>query len=146
MIAGLLLYRVEGASMAPTMLAGDLLLVQEDSRNRRIVSRGDIVVLAQSGRSELKRIIALPGEHIALKDGMLLIDGRRLKEPYLYGLPPYLGLDDSAYDLASDEYFVMGDNRAHSTDSRQYGPVHRAQIIGKVLCRAWPLFRMAGRK
>ena len=146
MIAGLLLYRVVGASMAPTMLAGDLLLVQEDSRNRRIVSRGDIVVLTQSGRSQLKRIVALPREHIALTDGMLLIDGRRLKEPYLYGLPPYLGLDDSAYDLASDEYFVMGDNRAHSTDSRQYGPVHRAQINGKVLCRTSPLFRVAGRK
>ena len=146
MIAGLLLYRVEGASMAPTMLAGDLLLVREDREVKRVLGRGDIVVLAQSGRSQLKRIVALPGEHIALTDGMLLIDGQRLKEPYLCGLPPYLGLDDSAYELASDEYFVMGDNRAHSTDSRQYGPVHRAQIIGKVLCRAWPLFRMAGRK
>ena len=132
--------------MAPTMLAGDLLLVQEDSGNRRIVNRGDIVVLTQSGRSQLKRIVALPGEHLAFTDGMLLIDGQGLKEPYLDGLPPYLGLDDSAHDLASDEYFVMGDNRAHSTDSRQYGPVHRAQMIGKVLCRSWPLFRMAGRK
>ena len=141
MFFGFALYRVEGASMMPALCGGDYLLVREDAKSRRPLSRGDIVVVAQSGRSHLKRVISLPGERVALADGMLWIDGERLIEPYLHGLPPYLGLDESEFEMGSDEYFVMGDNRAHSTDSRDYGPVHRSQIRGRVLARIWPPFR-----
>lgn len=143
MLFGFALYRVEGESMMPSLRGGDYLLVREDTGSRRPPSREDIVVVAQSGRSQVKRVIALPGERVALADGMLWIDGERLIEPYLHGLPAYLGLDESEFEIGSDEYFVMGDNRAHSTDSRDYGPVHRSRISGRVLVRIWPLLRSA---
>ena len=141
MFFGFALYRVQGDSMSPTLRGGDYLLVREYTGSKRPFSRGDIVVVAQSGRSHLKRVIALPDERITFSDGMLFIDDERLAEPYLQGLPAYLGLDASDYKLDGDEYFVMGDNRAHSTDSRDYGPVHRSQIKGRALCRIWHPFR-----
>lgn len=141
MFFGFALYRVQGNSMSPALRGGDYLLVREDTASRRPLSRGDIVVIAQSGRSHLKRVIALPGERVIFSDGMLFIDGERLAEPYLNGLPAYLGLDESDCKLDGEEYFVMGDNRAHSTDSRHYGPVHRSRIEGRAVCRIWLPFR-----
>ena len=140
------LYRVEGKSMLPTLCAGDYLLVRECMGSKRRLARGDIIVLAEAGGSQLKRIVALPREQVAFADGMFLIDGKRLEEPYLQGLPPYLGLGESRFELGIDEYFVMGDNRVHSTDSRHYGAVHRSQIYGRVVCRVWPLFRFGKRR
>ena len=75
-----------------------------------------------------------------------MIDGARLMEPYLRGLPPYLGLEDAEFSLAKDEYFVMGDNRPHSTDSRHCGPVTRSSIEGRTVWRVWPLLRRANRE
>lgn len=95
------------------------------------------MVKTASGK-HLKRVIALPGEHVVFSEGALLIDGERLVESYLHGLPPYLGLQDCEYSLAADRYFVMGDNRTHSTDSRHGGPVVRSDIEGRTICRVWP--------
>ena len=142
MFFGFLLYRVEGESMTPSLRAGDYLLVHENTRSKRLLNRGDIVVVNHFGNNQFKRIVALPREQIVLTGGMLLIDGERLIEPYLNGLPPYLGLDESSYELGDDEFFLMGDNRAHSTDSRDYGSVHRSQIESGVVCRVWPLLRL----
>ena len=141
MFFGFALYRVQGDSMSPALQSGDYLLVREYTGSKRPFSRGDIVVVAQSGNRHLKRVIALPGERVIFSDGMLFIDGERLAEPYLNGLPAYLGLDESDYMLDGEEYFIMGDNRAHSTDSRHNGPIHRSQIKGRVLVRIWRLFR-----
>ena len=141
MAAGFLLYRVQGESMAPKLRQDDYLLVRRFEGHNRQPVRGDIVVVATPERIQLKRIVALPGEHVAFSDGMLIINGDRLVEPYLHGLPPYLGLDESNYALERDEYFVMGDNRTHSTDSRHYGPVKRVQIEGRAVCRVWPPHR-----
>lgn len=139
-LAGPLIYRVHGASMTPMLRHGDYLLTRRIFADTRPLLRGDIVVVSVSTpeRSQVKRIIGLPREHIALTDGMLLIDGMRLVEPYLHGLPPYLGLDESSWRLGAEEYFVMGDNRVHSSDSRAYGPVRAAQIEAKAACRVFP--------
>lgn len=140
MIGGLLLYRVEGDSMLPTLLAGDYLLVQGVGASKRPHARGEVVVAALEDceRSILKRVVGLPNEQITFTEGMLLIDGQKLTEPYLRGMPPYLGLDSSHFTLGSDEYFLLGDNRAHSTDSRHYGPLSRPQIAARAIWRLWP--------
>ena len=70
-----------------------------------------------------------------LEDGLLYVDGAVLDEPYLGGLPPTLGLESRRWRMGSDEYFVMGDNRVRSTDSREYGPVRADLLVGRVLLR-----------
>ena len=132
------LYRVEGVSMTPSLRNGEYLLARRFHHRKQKPARGDIVVVAISGGSRLKRIVGLPDERITFTDGMLLVNGDKLAEPYLRGLPPYLGLERTEFVLGCEEYFVLGDNRAHSTDSRDYGPVRRAQIEGRAVCRIWP--------
>ena len=141
MFFGFAPYRVEGESMTPSLRDGDYLLARRFHHLKRKPARGDIVVVAVSGKSRLKRVVGLPGERVTFTDGMLLVNGDKLTEPYLRGLPPYLGLEHSEFVLDGEEYFVMGDNRAHSTDSRDYGPLRRAQIEGRAVCRIWPPIR-----
>ncbi|MYC07013.1 MAG: signal peptidase I [Chloroflexi bacterium] len=138
--AGLLIYRVQGASMTPMLQGGDYLLTRRLYANTSPPLRGEIVVVSAGTpeRSQAKRIIGMPREHIALTDGTLLINGTRLAEAYLHGLTPYLGLDESSWQLGADEYFVMGDNRVHSSDSRAYGPVRAQQIEARAVCRVFP--------
>ena len=78
---------------------------------------------------------------MAFSDGTLYIDGEAHAEPYLGGLSPHLGLDALEFALGTDEYFVLGDSRAHSTDSRHYGPIKCQQIEGRAVCRIWPPLR-----
>ena len=140
MSAGFRLYRVQGQSMAPALRQGDYVLVRAH-RNRARRRRGDIVVVAMNDGTHLKRIVGLPGERLVFTEGTLLVDGARLPEPYLRGLPPYLGLETREFSLGGDAYFVMGDNRAHSTDSRHFGPVDRPALEGALVCRLWPPLR-----
>lgn len=132
--------------MAPTLCQGDYVLVRAREVGGRAPQRGDVVVVAMAEGSHVKRIVGLPGERLIFTEGMLLIDGTRLREPYLGGLPSYLGLEDAEFSLAKDEYFVMGDNRPHSTDSRHCGPVARSSIEGRTVWRVWPLLRRANRE
>jgi len=132
--------------MAPTLCQGDYVLVRAREAFGRAPRRGDVVVVAMAEGSHVKRIVGLPGERVVFTEGMLLIDGVRLREPYLRGLPPYLGLEDAEFSLAKDEYFVMGDNRPHSTDSRHCGPVAGSSIEGRTVWRVWPLLRRANRE
>jgi signal peptidase I len=101
-----------------------------------------VVVVVAPGDSHLryvKRVVGLPGEEVRILDGALLVDGARLIEPYLGGLPSSVGLGDSVWGLGPEEYFVLGDNRLRSTDSREYGPVGARLIVGKAWFRYWPL-------
>ena len=138
MPAGLRLYRVQGDSMAPALRQGDYVLMLAFRNPVHKPRRGDIVVAAMAERSRVKRVVGLPRERLVFTEGRLLVDGDHLPEPYLRGLPPYLGVDTCEFSLGADDYFLMGDNRAHSTDSRQLGPVPRSAVAGTVACRVWP--------
>ena len=133
------LYVIQGHSMEPSYRSGDLLLVGPLRRGGP--ARGDVVVLRNPREAEahdLKRVVGLPGETVRLADGSLYVDGVHLPEPYLGGLPASLGLEHGEWTLAGDRHFVMSDNRARGTDSRHYGPVRRAAILGRVWGRVWP--------
>lgn len=138
------LYAVTGESMVPAFRPGDRLLGGRNDSGGGPISRGDTVIVRDPrdhGRRYLKRIVGLPREEVRLTDGVLLIDGRHLPEPYLEGLPASPGLGDSAWQLGTGEYFLMGDNRVHSADSRDFGPVRLGIVVGKVWFRCWPISR-----
>jgi len=133
-------FRVHGNSMRPSLLHGDLLHVVPRSWTPCGFERGAVVVATSPGADGsfwVKRVIGLPGEFVAFADnGAVLIDDAPLPEPYLSGTPheqpislPWL-CDD-------DEYFLMGDNRADSDDSRRYGPAPFQSIVGHVWLH-WP--------
>ena len=135
-------YRVRGDSMKPDFDAGQLLLVSYAAYSATSPFRGDVVVMRDprgTGKHYLKRLVSMPGETVSFIDGVLLIDGRPLGEPYLGGLPAILGLDRHEWTLGPGEYFAMGDNRSHSTDSSDYGPLSAEDIIGKAWFRYWPI-------
>lgn len=139
------LYVVRGHSMSPTFLPGEHLAARRIRGRVEAIVRGDVVVLrdpARGGRRHLKRVIGLPGERVRQQDGVLLIDGRRMKEGYLNGMPSVIGLGDRTWELERGEFFVLGDNRAHSEDSRELGPVGADRIAGVVWFRYWPLTRI----
>ena len=139
------LYIVRGYSMTPTFSPGDRLLVSRTGRPDLRIARGDLVVVRDGpdgGRRHLKRVIGLPRESIRQSEGVLLVNGRCLDEDYLGGLPAVIGLEEEAWNLADDEFFLLGDNRAHSTDSRKLGPARLDNIEGTVRCRFWPLHKL----
>lgn len=138
-----MLYCVRGDSMSPALRHGDFVLGWRTDGLVHVPNRGAVVFAVPNvgGGHIIKRIVGLPGERIRFEDGMLFVDGERLVEGYLHGRPSNPGLDAAAWTLADDECFALGDNRAHSTDSRHYGPVRLRQIEGKALWRVWPPFR-----
>ena len=139
------LYVVRGHSMTPTFSPGDRLLVSRTGRPDLRIARGDLVVVRDGpdgGRLHLKRVIGFPRESIRQSDGVLLVNGRRLDEDYLGGLPAVIGLEEESWNLGDGEFFLLGDNRAHSTDSRQLGPVRLDNIDGTVRFRFWPLNKL----
>jgi signal peptidase I len=135
---------VRGDSMLPNCGQGNVVLVSRRAFKGSGPARRDVVALRDpegSGRLLLKRVIGLPGEKIALSEGLLNVDGEHMDEPYLGGLPSSVGLAETTWELGDDEYLVLGDRRSGSTDSRQFGPVNATQIVGKAWLRIWPLRR-----
>jgi signal peptidase I len=130
--------------MMPSFRSGDHVLLSRAAYSKGSPARGDVVIVRDPRdlhRRSLKRVVGLPGEAVRLFDGMLLIEGAHLEEAYLGGLPASLGLGDTSWNLGDDEWFVMGDNRARSTDSREFGPISLGRVVGKVWFRLWPLSR-----
>lgn len=135
----LTLFFVRGASMLPSFKDGQLLAVERISLRFGAPSRGDVVVLRFPGREAewfIKRIIGLPGERLSIKDGKVSIDGRRLIEPYLEAGTRTEPASEVVLGLG--EYYVLGDNRENSNDSRAWGPLPRKNIIGRPIFILWP--------
>jgi len=126
-------YRVSGSSMRETLQDGDHILVCELSALSRPIRLGDTVVLDVDDETLVKRVMAGPGDSIAMASGTVLRNGRKVEE----SIPPSLNAHDSfpTYFLRTDEYFVMGDHRSVSIDSRAFGPVKGEQVRGKVVLR-----------
>jgi signal peptidase I len=129
---------VEGDSMRPTLLPGWRLAVGPLDHPPR---RGDLVVVRRGGLEVVKRVVGLPGERVRLVAGRLEVDGLAVAEPYLGGTT-----GDEARDLdirlGEDQYLVLGDHRAASTDGRDFGPVPAAALTGRVRFAYWPPRRL----
>ncbi|MBI4036714.1 signal peptidase I [Candidatus Daviesbacteria bacterium] len=138
-------HKVSGSSMVPTFHNADYILTDKISYRTGEVKRGDIVVF-KNPRNELeefiKRVVGLPGETIKVADGTIYINGRPLPEPYLpQGTIIYPGsflTEGVPVKISPNHYFVMGDNRNHSSDSREWGEISKEEIIGKAFFRYWP--------
>lgn len=136
-------FRVHGDSMQPRLQHGDLLHVVPRSLTRNGYRRGSVVVVKSPARDDslwVKRVVGLPGEFVEVReDGSVLIDDTPLREPYRSPAKTSGG-DALPWLCDPDEYFLMGDNRSDSGDSRRYGPIPSDRIIGRVWLR-WPLRR-----
>ncbi|MCM1063415.1 MAG: signal peptidase I [Eubacterium sp.] len=138
---------VWGASMESTLNHGDNLIVDKITYRFRDPQRFDIIVFPfqyEENTYYIKRIIGLPGETVQIgQDGTIYINGEALEENYGREIikPENIGIAASPVTLGADEYFVMGDNRNNSSDSRTevVGNIHRDDIIGRAWMRIWPL-------
>lgn len=129
---------VSGPSMYPNLLNNGNYFVNRLAYLRSDPRRTDIVEVRdpQDGGLVVKRVIALPGESIYFKKGVVYVNGRRLYEPYLAPKTPtfaYEKYTDEFICCGADQYYVLGDNRNNSTDSRTFGAVSRAEILGKIV-------------
>ena len=136
--------RVDGRSMMNTLHDGDNLIVEKLSYRFSDPKRFDIIVFPPTGKKEyyIKRIIGLPGETVQIdENGNIYINGELLEENYGAETIQNPGRAVNPITLGEDEYFVMGDNRNNSKDSRseEVGNVKRSQIIGRAWLRIWPL-------
>ena len=136
--------RVSGSSMETTLSDGDNLIVDKLSYRFQDPQRFDIVVFPykyEENTYYIKRIIGLPGETIQIKDGQILIDGETYQENGEFPEIENAGVAETKVALDSGEYFVLGDNRNYSSDSRDpsVALIHRKEIIGRAWLRIWPL-------
>ena len=135
--------RVEGQSMEPNLHGNERLIIEKISYRFHSPNRGDIVVLRPPRRQTvplIKRVVALPGEVVEIRDGLVYVGGQALVEPYLDQetrgvVPPQL--------VPEGHVFVLGDNRGSSNDSRAFGMVSFDDIIGRAWVRYWPLEEMS---
>jgi signal peptidase I len=144
--------------MVPTLKTHDRVIVNKLSYHLHGVHRGDVVVfktpkgpngapIDPTIKDLVKRVIGLPGETVSARDGHILINGNALDEPYL---PAGVMSNCASFQpncfpagpLPKDRYFVMGDNRAFSRDSRYFGAISKDEIVGRVFVRVWPPNRL----
>ncbi|MFZ1944797.1 MAG: signal peptidase I [Acidobacteriaceae bacterium] len=132
--------RVEGTSMMPGLQDQERLFINKFQYHFEPIHRDDVVVFhfpLDPAKSYIKRVIAIPGDTLRIDDGQVYVNGKALKEPYV----PARFRDDRSYPetvLSKNEYFVMGDHRLISSDSRDFGPVSRNLIYGKATFVYWP--------
>jgi signal peptidase I len=133
---------VRGSSMAPGILDGDRILVEPWSYVIDEVERGDVVVLRyplDPRIDYIKRIVGVPGDHVFLADGNVWVNGELVREPYVAEVDRATWHEST---VGRGEYFVLGDNRPRSSDSRDFGLVPESYIRGRVDLRLWPLSRV----
>jgi signal peptidase I len=151
-------FYIPSPSMEPTLRVGDRVLVNKLSYDAHDINRGDIIVFrrppnADQGPGEvedlIKRVIALPGETVEVRNGHVFIDGKLLNEPYLPEgtLTPAFetvsGCSPSC-TIPKGEVFVLGDNRGNSSASNRFGPISDDLVVGRAFVRVWPLSRLGG--
>jgi signal peptidase I len=139
-------FYIPSASMENTLLINDHLLVNKLSYRWGNVKQGDIVVFKtppkepdKSINDLIKRVIALPGDTFQEQNGVVYVNGKPLSEPYT--LPDRPGASYPETVIPPGDYWVMGDNRGDSSDSRIFGPISKSLIVGKAELRIWPLNR-----
>ena len=139
-------FKVEGASMQPVLADHERILVNKLIYRLHPVERGDVVVFGFPGdphRSFVKRVIGIPGDEVAIRDGRVFVNGQALDESYL--ISPHRRGDTYRAELVQEgHYFVLGDHRVVSNDSRAWGQVAQRLILGKAVFRYWPPRRMGG--
>lgn len=132
---------VHGGSMEPGLRDGDRVAVLSTGFRRGGPDAGDVVLLRDPERPHLdtvKRVVAVPGEQVCLRGGRVYVDGRALREPYVAPGEHGRVVEEGAWSLGPHDYFVLGDHRDGSRDSRAYGPVRRERLIGRVWYRYGP--------
>lgn len=144
-------FYVKGASMEPNFHDHEYLIIDEISYRFNEPQRGQVIVFRYPKDPQeyfIKRIIGLPGEKVQIQDGQVKIFNTEYSQGLVLGeiyLPDNLGTYDnneSIVEIGDNEYFVLGDNRPASKDSRSFGPVDKSFITGKVLFRGWPFNRV----
>lgn len=132
--------RVEGTSMMPELQDQERLFINKFEYHFEPIHRGDVVVFhypRDPVKSYIKRVIAVPGDDLRIDDGQVYVNGKAMAEPYV----PVRFRDERSYPdtvLSTNQYFVMGDHRLISSDSRDFGPVQRDLIYGKASFVYWP--------
>ncbi|MGH7904646.1 MAG: signal peptidase I [Candidatus Dormibacteraceae bacterium] len=138
---------VFGPSSYPNLEQGDYLIASKIDYRIHSPQRGDFVIIRDpwdASQNFIKRVIGLPGEMISIRNAHVYINGKRLIEPYLSDTEAWTYQTTMApIKLRPRSYFVMGDNRNHSTDSRDFGPVSVNDVEAKAWVRVWPLNRLA---
>ncbi len=135
---------VEGLSMFATLDDNDYLIADKIAYRLHAPQRGDIIILrppTDDSKDFIKRVIALPGERLLIQGGVVFINGHKLDEPYLpeaWTSQANWG-GDTGQVMPPNQYFVMGDNRNRSQDSRTFGPIGRDRIDGRAWFRIWPI-------
>ena len=132
--------RVEGTSMLPRLEDSDRLFINKFAYHFGAINRGDVVVFhypRDPEKSYIKRVIAVPGDELRIDHGRVFVNGKAIREAYV---PPEYRDNRSVAELTlpRDEYYMMGDHRSISSDSRDFGPVDRSLIYGKAVFIYWP--------
>ena len=133
--------KVNGESMYDTLVDGDIMILNIIDYKLHGVNRFDIVVADEGTEYLIKRVIGLPGEKVEYKDNQLYINGKKIKDNY--------GTDvtsDFTFEVPKDSYFIMGDNRTNSVDSRRLGAFKKNEIKGKTKLTIFPFSRFGNKK
>ena len=138
-------HKVSGSSMVPTLKNGDYLITEKVSYRFGSPKRGDIIVLKNpkdESQDFIKRIMVLPGETVKIENNVVYINGKSLPEKYIATSVHTQGgsflTEGSTLKAGPNQYFVFGDNREHSSDSREWGGVTKEEIVGRAFFRYWP--------
>ncbi len=143
-------FYVKGASMEPTFDDREYLIIDEISYRFHAAERGDVVVFRyplDPKQYFIKRIIALPGERVSVADGKITVFNDAHPDGWLLDESAYLSagiqtFGNTVVTLGAEEYFVLGDNRSASLDSRSFGPLPKRFIVGRAWIRGWPVDRL----
>ncbi len=133
--------KVEGTSMMPQLYDQERIFINKFVYKFETIQQGDVVVFwypLDTSKSYIKRVIGLPGDVVRISNGKVLVNGRALKEPYV-AAEYFDGQSYPAIQVEPDHYFVMGDHRNSSNDSRAWGTVARNYIYGKAVLVYWPM-------